>query len=415
MEKVDIQIEAVHSEELPENRRPRRPFHGHTKRDFDLKEDKFWLAREPHKLGQRNIRIAQWIGFAFGFILIGAVALTGTMGLPQHKFCLIFDDNFEDLSNWSHDVELGGFGHGTFDWTTSSEANSFLQDGRLKIIPTLTQIEQQPGTKVNLTMDGTCTSDIPGDCATSFNYTTHSVINPVQSARLSTLKSNKTIKYGKVEVKAKFPKGDWLRPTIQLLPVEQYYGPWLYSGELVMASSRGNDVTYSDCGIRCIQTRLNVGKLGTEQHRDLSLSDLSQEDHVYGLIWTPEYIMTYLDSPTNVIFLQEFVKDTLWQWMNRKWTHFATLETKPIQPNLYADGTSAAPFDKEFYLTLGVQVGGVDGVFPDGLNNKPWADTSGREAAMGQFFYNTQKWNSTWANVEARTMSIDSVRMWRMC
>lgn len=34
-------------------------------------------------------------------------------------------------------------------------------------------------------------------------------INPIQSARLRTIDSA-TIRYGKVEVRARLPKGDWL-------------------------------------------------------------------------------------------------------------------------------------------------------------------------------------------------------------
>jgi beta-glucanase (GH16 family) len=43
------------------------------------------------------------------------------------------------------------------------------------------------------------------------------VINPVRSARINT-KGKKSIRYGKVEVKAKMPKGDWLWPAIWMLP-----------------------------------------------------------------------------------------------------------------------------------------------------------------------------------------------------
>lgn len=42
-------------------------------------------------------------------------------------------------------------------------------------------------------------------------------INPVQSARISTA-GRFHIKYGRVEVEAKLPVGDWLWPAIWLLP-----------------------------------------------------------------------------------------------------------------------------------------------------------------------------------------------------
>lgn len=45
-----------------------------------------------------------------------------------------------------------------------------------------------------------------------FNY-----INPVMSAKITTAQSF-SFKYGRVEVKAKLPKGNWLWPAIWLLP-----------------------------------------------------------------------------------------------------------------------------------------------------------------------------------------------------
>lgn len=53
----------------------------------------------------------------------------------------------------------------------------------------------------------------------------------MQSARLTTQKSF-SIAFGKVEVRAKLPKGDWLWPAIWMLPVNNTYGPWPASGEI---------------------------------------------------------------------------------------------------------------------------------------------------------------------------------------
>jgi beta-glucanase (GH16 family) len=66
---------------------------------------------------------------------------------------------------------------------------------------------------LNLTTDGTCTSNDVHACSIRSNKTAGTIINPVRSARLST-KGKKSIKYGKVEVVAKMPKGAWLWPAI---------------------------------------------------------------------------------------------------------------------------------------------------------------------------------------------------------
>jgi beta-glucanase (GH16 family) len=45
------------------------------------------------------------------------------------------------------------------------------------------------------------------------NVTNGTIINPVRSARLTTA-GKVSLQYGRVEVIAKMPKGDWLWPSI---------------------------------------------------------------------------------------------------------------------------------------------------------------------------------------------------------
>jgi beta-glucanase (GH16 family) len=110
---------------------------------------------------------------------------------------------------------------GTFEWTTDDPRNAFTDAEGLHIVPTLTvnttnitYAEILNGYTLNLTTDGTCTSPDPfGSCSIYSNRTAGTIINPVRSARLTT-KGKKSITYGKVEVVAKMPKGDWLWPAI---------------------------------------------------------------------------------------------------------------------------------------------------------------------------------------------------------
>jgi hypothetical protein len=175
--------------------------------------------------------------------------------------------------------------------TTPSSTNSFVRNGNLYITPTLTSdligIEAlYNGYTYNLT-DCTYNQTLPSSspsssssssgtgnstntekvdeadaeayyraCGAVSNSSTGAVISPIQSARLSTRKSV-SIRYGKVEVRAKLPSGwasfrfyfywisfcccccccwrwcrDWLWPAIWMLPVQNTYGPWPMSGEL---------------------------------------------------------------------------------------------------------------------------------------------------------------------------------------
>ena len=68
------------------------------------------------------------------------------------------------------------------------------------------------------------------------------VNNPVRSARIRTAESF-SFTYGKVEVRAKLPRGDWLWPAIWMLPTDNQYGDWPASGEIDIMESRGNPCT----------------------------------------------------------------------------------------------------------------------------------------------------------------------------
>lgn len=140
------------------------------------------------------------------------------------KYCLILDDDFSILNEsvWSHEVGVGGYGYASFDWTTTDPLNSFVSSEGLHIVPTLTTettnitaAQIKNGYTVNLTADGTCTSPPSAkiQCVMVSNSTNGTIIPPVRSARLTTA-GKVAIKYGRVEVVAKFPKGDWLWPSI---------------------------------------------------------------------------------------------------------------------------------------------------------------------------------------------------------
>ena len=113
--------------------------------------------------------------------------------------------------------------------TTASTNNSYVSNGHLYIVPTLTS--DNIGTAAVL--DGTvynitdCTFNITApdngwidsgsgrvfdwasyyrSCSAVSNATSGSIINPVQSARVTTQFSS-SIKFGRVEIRAKMPNG----------------------------------------------------------------------------------------------------------------------------------------------------------------------------------------------------------------
>ena len=119
--------------------------------------------------------------------------------------------------------------NGEFEMATSSQNNSFVKNGQLYIVPTLTSDNigmdaVLDGSIYNITdctfnitrpdngfitKNGERVFDWPSyyrSCSAVSNATAGTVINPVQSARLTTQKSA-SIRYGRVEIKAKMPNG----------------------------------------------------------------------------------------------------------------------------------------------------------------------------------------------------------------
>jgi beta-glucanase (GH16 family) len=119
--------------------------------------------------------------------------------------------------------QTGGFGNGEFGWATDDPKNSFTDAEGLHIVPTLTvestsitEAQLLNGYTLNITAaggDGSCTSTDNKMCSIRSNDTMGYILPPARSARLTT-KGKKAIKYGRVEVVAKMPKGDWLWPAI---------------------------------------------------------------------------------------------------------------------------------------------------------------------------------------------------------
>jgi beta-glucanase (GH16 family) len=172
------------------------------------------------------------------------------------------DEKFKKLDPdvWNHEVQVNGFGTGAFDWTTTDPKNSFVDgEGPLNLTET--------------GGDGSCTAMQNPDCSIKSNASTGAIIPPVRSARLNT-RGKKGIRYGRIEVEAKLPVGDWLWPAIceryflrfsskanfiGMMPEDSKYGEWPASGEIDIMESRGNDVGYEMGGRDTFVSTLHWG------------------------------------------------------------------------------------------------------------------------------------------------------------
>lgn len=338
------------------------------------------------------------------FLLVVASLVVGT----TRSQSLIFDEEFEtlNLSRWQHEITLGGGGNWEFELYSNNRTNSHVKDGVLYIHPTfLADDIGEANVKSGYRMD--VWGSVPGDYCTSnqfYGCTRTSgdggnYLNPIKSAKLRTVQSF-SFKYGRVEIRAKLPRGDWLWPAFWLLPRENQYGDWPASGEIDIMESRGNPPSYQPGGYDTFGSTLHWGPAWNEDmwsktHAVKKGVDLTADFHTYGLVWNSSYIGTYLDSPDNKV-LDFKIAESFWSlggWPSPPWT------------NPWENGENSAPFDREFFLIINLAAGGTNGYFPDGFG-KPWSD--GDPHAVNAFWDANAQWSSTWT----QPLAVESVKVW---
>lgn len=312
---------------------------------------------------------------------------------------------------------MGGGGNWEFEYYINNRTNSYVENSTLIIQPTLTSDRlgtQAVSGAIPTTLDlwggqpaDECTSNAFYGCSRGSGGGL--VINPIQSARIRTANAF-SFKYGRLEVVAKMPKGDWIWPAIWLLPEEQAYGVWPASGEIDLVESRGNDVSYPGGGVNCFGSTLHWGPYYPDDPYDLTHGDyclgsgtLNDDFHTYGLVWSEDGIYTYIDDDSKrvleVDFDQSFFERGGWS-------------SNPDINNPWRGQPNSAPFDQNFYLIFNVAVGGVNGYFPDGQGGKPWTDST--TTAMADFYNALPTVIQTWdMEGTGSAMQIKSVKVWQ--
>jgi len=327
---------------------------------------------------------------------------------------LVWSDEFNgrlDHTKWKHEITAGGGGNWEFEYYINNRTNSFIRNGTLFLKPTLTA-DTMDITKAQLDLWGggpadRCTSNAFYGCQRTGGVGGN-VLNPVQSARLRTAETF-SFQYGKIEVRAKLPRGDWLWPAIWLLPRYQQYGLWPASGEIDIMEARGNDASYPAGGVNKMGSTIHWGPFFgdgmdkyplTHAEATAPSGDFSTSFHTFGLIWTPTLIQTYIDSPSNVV-LNVPINQSFWD--------LGGFSKQNIN-NPWEGGGQDAPFDQPFYLILNVACGGTNTYFPDGVGGKPWNNKS--PSAANDFWAAKDKWYPTWKGDDA-AMQVDYVRVYQ--
>jgi beta-glucanase (GH16 family) len=218
----------------------------------------------------------------------GAVAKPPVKVQAPPEWQLAWEDSFDgdaiDTSKWSfqlaHGCELGicGWGNNELQYYTSRPKNARVEEGNLVL-----QAYQEPvDSSITALYPGYGTDSIPG------GYMWRKKPDTIQhtSARLST----------------KIPEGGdgagcW--PAIWMLPTDTMFGGWPKSGEMDIMEAYGPAM---DTIHQTFHWWGGEGTKGSyvQTAKALGKTSWADEYHVYGIIWTPEKITTYIDGQVYV-------------------------------------------------------------------------------------------------------------------
>lgn len=240
---------------------------------------------------------------------------------------LIWHDEFNgpqlDMSVWNYDTGYylnddpgtWGWGNNELQWYSDSERNVFLQDGKLhlKAIEEPKSFPQDPN-----------------------RYA------PYSSGKITT-KNKFTFKYGRIDFRAKLPRGNGLWPALWLLPNDDVYGTWAASGEIDVMEARGRVPGASSGALHFGGTWPANTHIGAE-YTFPEGQTIDSDFHVYSLVWEEDNIKWYVDGVC-------FFKATSDQWYS-----------------LGAPQNPLAPFDQDFYIIMNLAVGGW---FDGGITPNP--------------------------------------------
>jgi beta-glucanase (GH16 family) len=137
--------------------------------------------------------------------------------------------------------------------------------------------------------------------------------------------------YGKLEISARIPehKGNGIWPALWMLGDNIGTAGWPTCGEIDImeyVSYAPNETHFS------IHSMANNHKIGTQiTSGPLPLATIEEEFHIYGFLWTDQYLKFYIDNPKNI----------------------KLVFTKPIDAS-----QENWPFAQPFYFLMNIAVGG---------------------------------------------------------
>ena len=148
----------------------------------------------------------------------------------------------------------------------------------------------------------------------------------------------KTFKFGRIDIRARLPKGKGIWPALWLMPESSVYGAWPKSGELDMMELLGHEANkvYGTLHYGPGPGSTQIGKNYT-----LPTGTFSDEFHVFSIIWKLDQIQWLVDGVV-----------------------YGTASKADFGSNNY-------PFNEQFYFIVNLAVGGQWPGSPDATTTFP--------------------------------------------
>lgn len=255
------------------------------------------------------------IRYFYSAIVLGMFILASCTKKPE----LVWYDEFDtpgipDTSKWNYDMGDGcpdncGWGNNELEYYTNDNKNVRVEDGKLII-------------------------EARKDSLYGRLFTSTRIVSKRKGDWL----------YGRIEIKAKLPRGKGTWPAIWMLSTDWKYGGWPESGEIDIMEHVGYDpgVIHGT-----IHTEAYNHIKGTQKEGKVTIADCQDAYHVYAIDWKEDKMDFYVD-------------DILY--------HTVTRDPKDDKPD---DDFKGWPFDQKFHLIMNIAVGGNWGG-KEGVDENIW-------------------------------------------
>ena len=266
-------------------------------------------------------------------LALGLASPAIAQGVPaqEPRWRLVWSDEFDgtelDRTKWIPERSCWGGGNNERQCYTDRRVNIQVSDGQLRLIA---RKERFRG------------PDRPPEIATRPNP---DVTQRYTSGKVRTLGLH-AWKYGRIEFRARPPKGQGTWPAVWMMPSANAYGPWPRSGEIDILEGVNLGAACPQCaggrGENRMISALHFGDFAPRnKHIDTRVALPSQalpsdDFHVWALEWGKGLMRFYLDGRL------------YWEVPADRWSTAAPK----------ARGNPAAPFDQPFYLMANLAIGG---------------------------------------------------------